>query len=112
MFCGKKESLVVDNDMKAVVETIDEGLKILGKKRISIAGDGHCLMLVLDKGFYISESSVEAALSEELLPRGCHYAYFLSRSSLRAMLKTYLEKKMYREDDMNVLLNAFANAYQ
>ena len=63
------------------------------------------------KGFHISKSSVEVALFEELLSHGCHYAHFLSRSSLRAMLKTYLEKKMYREDDMDTLLNALANAY-
>ena len=44
MLCGQKESLVVDNDRKVLVETIDEGLKVLGKKRISIVGDGHCLM--------------------------------------------------------------------
>ena len=111
MLCGQKESLVVDNDMKALVETIDEGLKVLGKKRISIVGDGHCLMWTWAKGFRISESSVEVALSEELLSHGCHYAHFLSRSSLRAVLKTYLEKKIFREHDMVILLNALTNAY-
>ena len=35
MLCGQKESLVLDNDMKALVETIDEVLKVLGKKRMS-----------------------------------------------------------------------------
>ena len=33
-----KESLVVDSDMNALVETIDEGLKVLGKKRITTVG--------------------------------------------------------------------------
>ena len=27
------------------------------------------------------------------------------------MLKTYLEEKIYREGDMDILLNALANAY-
>ena len=93
--------------MKALVETIDEGLKVLKKKRMSTVGTGHCLMWAWPKGFHIPKSSVEAALSGELLSHGC----FLSRSSLRVMLKTYLEEKMYREDDMDILLNALANAY-
>ena len=109
MFCGQKESLVVDNDTKALVETIDEGLKVLGKKRISTVGDGHCLMWAWAKEFHIPKSSVGAVLLEELLSRGCHYAHFLSRSSLRVMLKTYLEEKIYREDDMDILLKALAN---
>ena len=63
------------------------------------------------KGFHIPKSFVEAALSEELLSHGCHYAHFLSRSSLRVMLKAYLEEKVYREDDIDILLNALlANA--
>ena len=78
MLCGDKESLFVDSDMKALVETIDEGLKVLRKKRISAIGDGHCLMWAWVKGFHIPKSSVEAALSEELLSQGCHYAHFLS----------------------------------
>ena len=45
------------------------------------------------KGFYIAKSYVDAALLEELLSHGYHYAHFLSRSSLRAMLKSYLEKR-------------------
>ena len=97
--------------MKALVETIDEGLKVLGKKRISIFWDGHWLMSAWAKGFYIAKSYVDAALLEELLSHGYHYAHFLSRSSLRAMLKSYLEKKIYRKDDMDILLNALANAY-
>ena len=28
------------------------------------------------------------------------------------MLKTYLEEKIYREDDMDILLNFLANAYR
>ena len=28
------------------------------------------------------------------------------------MLKTYLEEKIYREDDMDTLLNFLANAYR
>ena len=112
MFCGQKESLVVDSDMKALVETIDEGLKILGKKRISTIGDGHCLMWPWAKGFHIPKSSVEAALSEELLSHGCHYTDFFSRSSLRFILKAYLEENIYRKDDMDILLNALANAYR
>ena len=63
------------------------------------------------KGFYIAKSYVDAALLEELLSHGYHYPHFLSRSSLRAMLKSYLEKKIYRKDDMDILLNALANAY-
>ena len=98
--------------MKALVETVDEGLKVLRKKRINTVGDGHCLMWALAKGFHIHKSFVEAGLSEELLLHGCHYAHFLSRSSLRVMLKTYLEEKIYRKDDMDVLLNALANAYR
>ena len=112
MLCGQKKSLVVDSDMKALVETIDEGLKVLGKKRKNKVGDGHCLMWAWAKGFHILKSFVEAALSEELLSHGCHYAHFLSRSSLRSMLKAYLEEKIYREDDMDILLNALANAYR
>ena len=53
MLCGQKESLVVDSGMKALVETIDEGLKVLGKKRISAIEDGHCLMWAWAKGFHI-----------------------------------------------------------
>ena len=34
-----------------------------------------------------------AALSEELLSHGCHYAHFLSRSSLRVMLKNIFRRK-------------------
>ena len=112
MLCGQRESLVVDNDMKAIVETIDEELKVLGKKTISTVGDGHCLMWACAKGFHIPKTSVEVALSEELLSYGCHYARFLSRSSLKVILKTYLEEKIYREDDMDILLNALANAYR
>ena len=67
MLCGQKESLVVDSGMKALLETIDEGLKILGKKRISAIEDGHCLMWAWAKGFHMPKSSVEAAPSEELL---------------------------------------------
>ena len=64
------------------------------------------------KGFHIPKSSVEPALSEELLSHRCHYAHFLSRIPLRVMLKTYLEEKIYREDSMNILLNALANVYR
>ena len=63
------------------------------------------------KGFHIPKSFVEAALSEELLSHGCHYAHFLSRSSLRVLLKAYLEENIYREDDMDILLNALPNGY-
>ena len=38
MLCGDKKSLVADSDMKALIETIDEGLKVLRKKRISTIG--------------------------------------------------------------------------
>ena len=37
--------------MKALVKTIDEGLKVLGKKRMSSVADGHCLMWAWAKGF-------------------------------------------------------------
>ena len=43
MLCGQKESIFVDNNIKALFETI-EGLKVLRKKRISTVGDGHCIM--------------------------------------------------------------------
>ena len=59
--------------MKALAETIDEGLKVLAKKRINTVGDGHCLIWAWAKGFHIPKSSVEAALSKELLSHGCHF---------------------------------------
>ena len=43
MLSGQKESIFVDNDMRALAETI-EGLKVLRRKRITTVGDGHCIM--------------------------------------------------------------------
>ena len=59
--------------MKALVETIDERLKVLRRKIISTVADGHCLMWAWTRGFHIAKSSVIAALSEELLSYECHY---------------------------------------
>lgn len=99
--CGEKESLVVSNDMKTM-ETIDERLKALGGKKISTVVDGHCPMWAWTRGFHIPKSSARAVLSEELLSQGCYYAHFLVRNSFRLMLKTILEKKIYREGDMDI----------
>ena len=66
---------------------------VLGKKRMSTVGDGHYSMWAWVKGFHIPKSSVEAASLEESLSHGCHYAHFLSRSSLRVVLKTLFRRK-------------------
>ena len=63
------------------------------------------------KGFRVPKRSVDAALPEELWSHQWHYAHFLLQNPLRVMLKTYLEEKIYREGDMDILLNALANAY-
>lgn len=63
------------------------------------------------KGFRVPKRSVDAALPEELWSHRWHYAHFLLQNPLRVMLKTYLEEKIYREGDMDILLNALTNAY-
>ena len=44
MLLGKKESLVIGNDTKALAETIDEGVNVFRKKRINTVADGYCLI--------------------------------------------------------------------
>lgn len=44
MFCGKRRSLNVSNNIETLVETTDGGLKFLGKKNITTVTSEHCLM--------------------------------------------------------------------
>ena len=94
MLCGQKKSLVVDSDMKALVETIDEGLKALGKKRKNTVGDGHCLMWAWAKGFHILKSCGSSLIGRVIVTR-----MSLCTFPLAKLLKIHV-KSIFRRKDL------------
>ena len=112
MLCAQNESLSSSEALRALQDSVDCGLRSLGKERTKTVADGHYLLYAWARGFNVTKRSVEQSLTSELLSHTSHYCNFLTRNSIKVLLQDYLMKEIYKNDDMDILLSALSNAFQ
>ena len=112
MLCAQNESLSSSEALKALQDSIDCGLRSLGKERTETVADGHCLLYAWARGFNVTKRLVEQSLTSELLSHTSHYSNFLTRNLIKVSLQEYLMKKIYKNYDMDILLSALSNEFQ
>ena len=110
--CAETESLSSIEVLKTLQDSIDCGLRSLGKDRTVIVTDGHCLLYAWARGLNVTKCSVEQLRTSELLSHSGHYPNFLTGNSMNLFLEDYLIKKIYKIDDLDILLSALSNAFQ
>ena len=81
MLCAEIESLSSSEVLKTLQDSINCGLKSLGKDRIETVADRHCLLYAWAGGFYVTKRAVEQLLTTEFLCHTSHYSNFLTRNS-------------------------------
>ena len=81
MLCAEIESLSSSEVLKTLQDSINCGLKSLGKDGIETVAHRHCLLYVWAGGFNVTKRAVEQLLTTEPLCHTSHYSNFLTRNS-------------------------------
>ena len=76
--CAETESLSSIEVLKTLQDSIDCGLRSLGKDRTVTVTDGHCLLYAWARGVNVTKCSVEQLRTSELLSHSSHYPNFLT----------------------------------
>ena len=112
MLCAQNESLSSSEVLKTLQDSVNCGLRSLGKERIKTFADGHCVLYAWANGFKVTKHAFKQSLTSELLSHTSHYFNFLTRTSIKVLLQDYLIKRIYKNDDTDILLSALSNAFQ
>ena len=112
MLCAQNESLSSSEVLKTLQDSVNCGLRSLGKERIKTFADGHCVLYAWANGFKVTKHAFKQSLTSELLSHTSHYFNFLNRTSIKVLLQDYLIKRIYKNDDTDILLSALSNAFQ
>ena len=112
MLCAQNESLSSSEVLKTLQDSVNCGLRSLGKERIKTVADGHCVLYAWENGFKVTKRAFKQSLTSELLSHTSHYFNLLTRTSIKVLLQDYLIKRIYKNDDTDILLSALSNAFQ
>ena len=112
MLCAQNESLSSKEVLKTLQKINYCRLRSLGKERTETVADRHCLLYTWARGFNVTKSAVEQSLTTELLCHTSHYSNFLTWNFIKGEPQDYLIKKIYKNDDMDILLSALSNTFQ
>ena len=111
MLCAQNQSLSSSEVLKTLQDSVNCGLRSLGKERIKIVADGHCVLYAWANGFKVTKRAFKQSLTSELLSHTSHYFNLLTRTSIKVLLQDYLIKRIYKNDDTDILLSALSNAF-
>ena len=112
MLCAQNQSLSSSEVLKTLQDSVNCGLRSLGKERIKTVADGHCVLYAWANGFKVTKRAFKQSLTSELLSHTSHYFNLLTRTSIKVLLQDYLIKRIYKNDDTDILLSALSNAFQ
>ena len=112
MLCAQNESLSSSEVLKTLQDSVNCGLRSLRKERIKTVADGHCVLYAWANGFKVTKRAFKQSLTSELLSHTSHYFNLLTRTSIKVLLQDYLIKRIYKNDDTDILLSALSNAFQ
>ena len=112
MLCAQNQSLSSSEVLKTLQDSVNCGLRSLGKERIKTVADGHCVLYAWANGFKVTKRAFIQSLTSELLSHTSHYFNFLTRTSIKVLLQDYLIKRIYKNDDTDILLSALSNEFQ
>ena len=112
MLCAQNESLSSSEVLKTLQDSVNCGLRSLGKERIKTFADGHWVLYAWANGFKVTKHAFKQSLTSELLSHTSHHFNFLTRTSIKVLLQDYLIKRIYKNDDTDILLSALSNAFQ
>ena len=112
MLCAQNESLWSSEILTTLQKINYCRLRSLGKERTETVADRHCLLYAWATGFNVTKSAVANQKSAELMCHTSHYSNFLTWNFIKGEPQDYLIKKIYKNDDMDILLSALSNTFQ
>ena len=114
--CGIAESIQTNDDLVKRYKILDDHYKILGKRRITVKGDGHCLPRAVFSSLKRKNLLPDISSYKELLQQAVNevkkqdYAIWLNdgKEKAAAELKAYEEMKVYTTNIVDVVIAALA----